>query len=319
MLRVVMFGSYKKPREVTWMTGVVLLLVILGFALTGYLLPWDQKAYWATTVTINIARSTPLFGEQVAALMRGGVDLGALTLLRWYTAHVFLLPAALVGLRAGAPVSHAAARHLGTGSKPGAGTPRPFYPYQAFKDTVAMAAVFALVLTFALTFRVPLDAMADPSDATYVPRPEWYFLSLFQLLKYFPGPLEPVATIVIPGLIVGATPAAAVSRPRARTASVQAPGRRRGFAVLGTAIVALTWLGFRDSPAHADPSHWGPMRDRRAGVRPGSALPGMSPDRRRSQSDRGHAAPEGATSGFWHMSPILKRSRRGRGNRLPEG
>ena len=60
MLRVVLFGSYKKPREVTWMTGVVLLLIILGFALTGYLLPWDQKAYWATTVTINIARSTPV-------------------------------------------------------------------------------------------------------------------------------------------------------------------------------------------------------------------------------------------------------------------
>ena len=60
MLRVVLFGSYKKPREVTWMTGVVLLLLILAFALTGYLLPWDQKAYWATTVTINIARSGPL-------------------------------------------------------------------------------------------------------------------------------------------------------------------------------------------------------------------------------------------------------------------
>ena len=97
MLRVVLFGSYKKPREVTWMTGVVLLLLILGFALTGYLLPWDQKAYWATTVTINIARSTPFFGEQMAGVMRGGVDLGALTLLRWYAAHVFLLPAALIG------------------------------------------------------------------------------------------------------------------------------------------------------------------------------------------------------------------------------
>ena len=116
MLRVVLFGSYKKPREVTWMTGVVLLLLILGFALTGYLLPWDQKAYWATTVTINIARSTPLFGEQVAALMRGGVDLGALTLLRWYTAHVFLLPAALVVFLPGASVPDAPPWNLGTGS-----------------------------------------------------------------------------------------------------------------------------------------------------------------------------------------------------------
>ena len=112
MLRVVLFGSYKKPREVTWMTGVVLLLLILGFALTGYLLPWDQKAYWATTVTINIARSTPLFGEQIAGVMRGGADLGALTLLRWYAAHVFLLPAALDRLRRRAPLPDAPARHL---------------------------------------------------------------------------------------------------------------------------------------------------------------------------------------------------------------
>src|SRR5436190_4250416 len=96
MLRVVALGSYKKPREVTWITGVVLLLVILGFALSGYLLPWDQRAYWATTVTINIARGTPLVGEQVAGIMRGGANLGALTLLRWYSAHVFLLPAALI-------------------------------------------------------------------------------------------------------------------------------------------------------------------------------------------------------------------------------
>src|SRR6185436_1977332 len=96
MLRVVALGSYKNPREVTWITGVVLLLVILGFALTGYLLPWDQKAYWATTVTINIARSGP-FGEQVAGLLQGGTNLGSLTLLRWYAAHVFLLPSALIG------------------------------------------------------------------------------------------------------------------------------------------------------------------------------------------------------------------------------
>ena len=73
MLRVVALGSYKKPREVTWITGVVLLLVILGFALSGYLLPWDQKAYWATTVTINIARSGP-FGEFVAGSAAGRRD-----------------------------------------------------------------------------------------------------------------------------------------------------------------------------------------------------------------------------------------------------
>jgi ubiquinol-cytochrome c reductase cytochrome b subunit len=258
MLRVVMFGSYKKPREVTWMTGVVLFLVILGFALTGYLLPWDQKAYWATTVTINIARSTPLFGEQVAALMRGGIDLGALTLLRWYTAHVFLLPAALAGF----VIAHLylMRRHGISGPLRQVEEPaQAFYPHHALKDTVAMAAVFALLLTFATLFRVPLDPIADPSDATYVPRPEWYFLGLFQLLKYFPGPFEPVATIVIPGLVIGAL----LLLPFLDRGPERHPMKRRlvtaGFAVLGTGVAALTWLGFKDSPTHADPFQWGPM------------------------------------------------------------
>ena len=193
MLRVVMFGSYKKPREVTWMTGVVLLLLILGFALTGYLLPWDQKAYWATTVTINIARSGPM-GEYVAGLMRGGDALGSLTLLRWYAVHVFLLPASLIVF----VIAHLflMRRHGISGAlKPVPGEAKPFYPYHALKDTIAGALVFALLVTFAIVFTTPLDQIADPSDASYVPRPEWYFLSLFQLLKYFPGPLEPLATM----------------------------------------------------------------------------------------------------------------------------
>lgn len=258
MLRVVVFGSYKTPRELTWMTGVVLLLIVLGFALTGYLLPWDQKAYWATTVTINIARSAPVLGESIASLLRGGADLGALTLLRWYTAHVFLLPAALAGF----VIAHLylMRRHGISGPvQPAPGPARPFYPYQALKDTMAMAAVFALLLAFAISFRVPLDAMADPSDSKYVPRPEWYFLSLFQLLKYFPGPLEPVATIVIPGLIVGAL----LLLPFLDRSAHRHPRERRivtaGFATVGAAMLALTYLGLKDSPAHADPTHWGPL------------------------------------------------------------
>jgi ubiquinol-cytochrome c reductase cytochrome b subunit len=258
MLRVVLLGSYKKPREVTWMTGVVLLLVILAFALTGYLLPWDQKAYWATTVTINIARSAPLFGEQTAALMRGGVDLGALTLLRWYTAHVFLLPAALIGF----VVAHIylMRRHGISGpivEVPG--PPKPFYPYHALKDTIAMAAVFALLLTFALAVKVPLDAVADPSDATYVPRPEWYFLSLFQLLKYFPGKLEPVATIVIPVVVVGGLLLLPFLDRRPDRHPLKRPLVAGAFIILGAGVSTLTYLGLKDSPAHADPSHWGPF------------------------------------------------------------
>ena len=249
MLRVVLFGSYKKPREATWLTGVVLLLVIMGFALSGYLLPWDQKAYWATTVTINVARSGP-FGEFVAGLLRGGDALGALTLLRWYSAHVFLLPACLIVFA----VSHVylMRRHGISGPvEPQDGPSLPFHPYQSARDTLAMAFVFAALVAAAAMFPAPLDPVADPTDASYVPRPEWYFLSLFQLLKYFPGPLEPVATVGVPGLVVGwlfalpfidRTPGRRL-RDRPMVAAV--------FAVLGIGVASLTSLGLRDSPSHS--------------------------------------------------------------------
>jgi ubiquinol-cytochrome c reductase cytochrome b subunit len=257
MLRVVALGSYKKPREVTWITGVVLLLVILGFALTGYLLPWDQKAYWATTVTINIARSAP-FGEYVAGLMKGGEALGSLTLLRWYAVHVFLLPASLIVFA----VAHLflMRRHGISGAlKPVPGEPKPFYPYHALKDTIASAVVFSLLLTIAITFETPLDQIADPSDANYVPRPEWYFLSLFQLLKYFPGPLEPLATMVIPGLVVAVLLLLPFIDRRPDRHFLKRPLVTSGFAIIGGAIIVLTYLGYKDTPAHADQTVWGPL------------------------------------------------------------
>lgn len=98
MLRVIMYGSYKFPREMTWFTGVGLLLIVLGFGFTGYLLPWDQKAYWATTVGTRIAQVTPVIGDSILRLLRGGDDLSAVTLARFYGGHVWFLPVALMGL-----------------------------------------------------------------------------------------------------------------------------------------------------------------------------------------------------------------------------
>ena len=202
MLRVFFLGSYKAPRELTWLSGLTMLMVILGFSLSGYLLPWDQKAYWATTVTINIARGTPIIGEAIANVLRGGADLGALTLGRWYSAHVFLLPAVLVVLI----VTHIALmrKHGISGPiEPHAGPSVLFFPWHVMKDTVMMAAVFASLITAAALFPAHLDEIANPIDASYIPRPEWYFLSLFQMLKYFPGRWSRSRRMVIPGLAVG--------------------------------------------------------------------------------------------------------------------
>lgn len=96
MLRVILHGAYKFPREVTWFTGVFLLIVVIGFGFTGYLLPWDQKAFWATTVGTRIAEVTPIFGESLLRILRGGTELSAVTLARFFGVHVWFLPAALL-------------------------------------------------------------------------------------------------------------------------------------------------------------------------------------------------------------------------------
>ena len=98
MLRVILYGAYKYPREITWFTGVGLLLLVLGFGFTGYLLPWDQKAYWATTVGTRIAGVAPGIGGWILRVIRGGEDLSAVTLARFFGAHVWILPAGLLSL-----------------------------------------------------------------------------------------------------------------------------------------------------------------------------------------------------------------------------
>jgi quinol-cytochrome oxidoreductase complex cytochrome b subunit len=96
LLRVYFYGAYKYPREVTWMTGVILLIVVIGFGFTGYLLPWDQRAYWATTVGTRIVGVAPVIGEWMLRVARGGSELSAVTLARFYGTHIWVLPATLL-------------------------------------------------------------------------------------------------------------------------------------------------------------------------------------------------------------------------------
>jgi ubiquinol-cytochrome c reductase cytochrome b subunit len=256
MLRVIAFGSYKPPREVTWLSGLALLALILVFALTGYLLPWDQRAYWATVVTINISKLTPLGGEIVASILRGGSTIGALTLTRWYSAHVIFLPVALVLLI----VFHLflMRRHGISGPvRVRSGSPAPFFPYQAARDVTMVVLVVVVLVAYAWHGAPPLEGPADPTDATYVPRPEWYFLGLFQLLKYFPGKLEVVGAMIVPGLVA----AFLALLPWIDRGPERHPLKRRTITaavVIGFgAVIALTTLGWRDSPASAaSPGTW---------------------------------------------------------------
>jgi len=98
MLRTFMFGAYKFPRELTWVTGVVLLLCTLGMGFTGYLLPWNQRAYWATTVGTEIAGSAPFMGPFITSVLRGGTDLSGVTLARFFAVHIWFIPAIIVAI-----------------------------------------------------------------------------------------------------------------------------------------------------------------------------------------------------------------------------
>ena len=201
MVQVFLYGAYKKPREATWMVGVVLLLVTLAYGLTGYLLPWDNRAYWGTVVTTQIAGQAPVLGPYIQRLMGGGGAVGVVTFARFYGLHVLLLPPAtllLIAIHVYLVRKHGVAPAPGDELLP----KQQFYPRQVFKDTVAIFIAFAILFTMALAARVPLEQLADPTDTSYVPRPEWYFLFLFQTLKLFTGPLEVVGSVVLPGLAV---------------------------------------------------------------------------------------------------------------------
>ena len=200
LLRVVLYSSYKAPRELTWIFGVLLLLIVLGFGFTGYLLPWDEKAYWATVVGVEIASTAPGLGDFVAKVLRGGTEIGAVTLSRFYALHTIWLPWLAFGL---VGVHLFFVRYYGSSGTP-QNTPeemktgKPFYPDQVFEDVVGMLILFVILAVIALSVPVPLEDVADPTNADYDPRPEWYFLFLFQLLKYFQGPFEIIGTFVIP-------------------------------------------------------------------------------------------------------------------------
>ena len=208
LLQVTLFGAYRKPREVNWWVGLAMMACLFGFALTGYLLPWDQKGYWATQVATSLLGAMPVVGNSLKSLLLGGSDYGNYTITHFYALHILVLPAAMATL---AVVHLALFRKHGVTSwarkKKESGAPEssaPFWPDQLVRDFAAMLLVLGLMLAFVLrSHGASLEAPADPTSA-YDARPEWYFLPLYQMLKYFPGRLEIVAALGVPLLIGGA-------------------------------------------------------------------------------------------------------------------
>jgi ubiquinol-cytochrome c reductase cytochrome b subunit len=225
------------------MLGVLLLLITLAYGLTGYLLPWDNRAYWGTVVTTQIAALAPGAGPYVLRLLGSdGGSIGAVTFARFYAAHVLLLPP-LTMLIIAIHV-YLVRRHGVTPIAADAALPKKkFYPEQVFKDTLATFGWFAILFAMAVAVRVPLGHVADPTDTSYIPRPEWYFLFLFQMVKAFEGPLEIVGAVVLPTLallalfLVPFIDRGKVIRLRERTAAI--------------AVVVLAVLGWTALTARA--------------------------------------------------------------------
>jgi ubiquinol-cytochrome c reductase cytochrome b subunit len=180
--------------------GLALRPLPLALSLTGYLLPWDQKGYWATKVATNIAVITPLIGPAIQKLVVGGADYGHHTLTRFFALHAGVIPAAIIAFI----VAHIYLfrKHGLTPKEPRRKPDAAFWPDQVLRDAVACLAVLVVVLFLVFRYHgAELGAPADPSEP-FEARPEWYFLFLFELLKFFPGGTEVWGAIVIPGVLL---------------------------------------------------------------------------------------------------------------------
>ncbi len=208
LLQVMIWGAYKKPREVMWVIGVILFLLTLALGLTGYLLPWDLNAYFASAVSIKIAGDIPIVGAAQQNFLQDGIRMGTLTINRFFGIHVWLVPAMLLGL---VGLHLAVFRHNGAAGPPADQTPRKFgrfYPDQIFMDTVVSFFVFAVIVLLAIWMPAPLLAKADPTNSQFVPAPAWYFYPLFGLLNALPGQMGPISgelvgTAIVPTVLIG--------------------------------------------------------------------------------------------------------------------
>src|SRR5215470_1370033 len=186
LLQVLTFGAYKRPREIQWVVGVTLFFFTLVMGLTGYLLPWDLNAYFATQVAINIAASVPVIGQQTAYFLNDGATLGTLTVGRFFGLHVWATPALLVGL---VGLHLFIFRHNGPAGPAQDQRPKTtgrFYPDQIFMDTIIAFLAFLVIVALSWFMPAPLLAKADPNNATFVPAPAWYFYALSGLLRIAP-------------------------------------------------------------------------------------------------------------------------------------
>jgi cytochrome b6 len=256
LFSVLFLHAYRRPRELTWLSGVILLLLTLAFGFTGYLLPWNEVSFFATRVGTDIAATIPVIGEFIVRFLRGGDDVSGATLTRLFGFHVAILPAIatlLIGLhlllvqRHGMSLPPSVERRVA--NDPAAGRAMPFLPHFLLRDFFAWTAVLALLAALSTFSPWELGTKADafaPAPAGI--RPEWYFLWAFQTLKYMPPSVAGINGELLAVAAISAGAIAALLLPF--VAGHTAHSRR---IVVGLGLVALafmtamTWLALTGS------------------------------------------------------------------------
>ena len=203
MFSVYFMKAYRKPREAMWLSGFVLMMLTLGFGFTGYLLPWDTTAFFATQIGTEIPRSIPLVGETIALLLRGGTEVNGETLTRLFALHVVVLPLTallILGIHLVLNQLHGTSKPIGVSQK---GQPIPFLPTYVRRDWLTWLFSAVVLAAVASTISWGLGTKADPfGSAPAGIRPEWYFWFLFQTLKFVPSRMLSMSGELIVNVVV---------------------------------------------------------------------------------------------------------------------
>lgn len=235
LVRGFLFGAYKPPRQLVWVSGVLIMLIIPLFIITGDLLPWDQKGYWSTQVRLSIMGSVPVIGDFLVRLLQGGPLTGIVALTRFYVLHIVFLPCLLVLLLI---VHFHFIRHRGlSGPLTKDNSLRktvPFFPNIVNRWIVLFLGVALILGYISWYWPAPLGDPADPTDSTYFPAPEWWVLFLNQLVTIFKGSWSVIGSVIIPGGLVGLL----VALPFIDASPQRHPVRRKK-AMLGAAMIAI--------------------------------------------------------------------------------
>ncbi len=221
--QVFIWGAYKRPHELQWVTGVLLFFLTMAMSLTGGALPWDKRSYWLVEVASSTAGTIPLVGELSKRLMLGGGVIGQLTLSRFFILHVAIASGILLTIAAIHLVALRKAGNAGPWDEMKRRIKGPFWPDQVFKDGLVASLVILALVGLSVAIPPPFAGMADPLDATYIPKPEWNFLFFYQALKYFPGSLGSDRHRWHPPRRVSHSRARALRGPQPRTQPRKAP------------------------------------------------------------------------------------------------